>query len=252
MLDNFKKLNKMIQSAIVISIIALIFSFIPNINYFGYILGLIGLFVGLVNILKKNTRNNTLYKKTTWISLALSILAIIISIFTASLTSNDDDDSATNDTSSSISSKPKSKDDNEDSDSKKEDSSDASDKSSEESVDPASYDTGITFDQLARTPKQYTNQKVSFTGSVIQATENGSTTQVLLAVDGDSDNTAMLNINNKKLNGSRILENDLIDIKGISHGTTSYESIMNEEITTPLISVDIINNQGPAPEDYGY
>ncbi len=37
------------------------------------------------------------------------------------------------------------------------------------------YETGITYDNIARTPDEYTGKKVKFTGKVIQLIEGSST-----------------------------------------------------------------------------
>src|SRR5699024_10509101 len=48
------------------------------------------------------------------------------------------------------------------------------------------YDTGITYDQLARTPDDYEGEKVKFSGKVLQVMEgNGSTVQLRMAINDD-------------------------------------------------------------------
>src|SRR5699024_4279095 len=50
------------------------------------------------------------------------------------------------------------------------------------------YDTGITYDQLARTPDDYEGEKVKFSGKVLQVMEgNGSTVQLRMAINDDYD-----------------------------------------------------------------
>ncbi|WP_272875231.1 hypothetical protein [Bhargavaea massiliensis] len=49
------------------------------------------------------------------------------------------------------------------------------------------YDTGITYDQLARTPDDYIGKKVKFSGKVIQVMEGDGTTQIRFAVNEDYD-----------------------------------------------------------------
>src|SRR5699024_3569548 len=47
------------------------------------------------------------------------------------------------------------------------------------------YETGITYDQLARTPDDYDYKKVKFYGKVIQVIEGDDTTEIRFAVDDD-------------------------------------------------------------------
>ncbi|QQE97566.1 hypothetical protein [Leuconostoc citreum] len=117
--------------------------------------------------------------------------------------------------------------------------------------DPDSYKTGITYDQIARTPDDYTSKKVQYTGKVIQVIEDDDTVQIRLAVDGNSDNIILINIDNSLLNGSRVLENDLVTASGISKGTISYKSTLGRKITVPSMEAKIINDQGKAKNDYG-
>lgn len=126
--------------------------------------------------------------------------------------------------------------------------------SSSEAVDkdPNSYKTGITYEQVARTPDDYEGKKVQFTGKVIQVIEDKSETQIRLAVDGDSDNIILVGFDPDILNGSRVLEDDLVTVSGTSVGTVSYKSTMGGKITIPAMAAKIINDQGKASDDYGY
>ncbi len=135
-----------------------------------------------------------------------------------------------------------------------ESSSRAAAMSSSEAVDkdPNSYKTGITYDQVARTPDDYEGKKMQFTGRVIQVIEDKSETQIRLAVDGNSDNIILVGFDPDILNGSRILEDDLVTVSGTSVGTVSYKSTMGGKITIPAMAAKIINDQGKASDDYGY
>lgn len=124
--------------------------------------------------------------------------------------------------------------------------------SESERKDPTTYQTGITYDQLARTPDDYFGKKVSFTGKVLQVMEDDDETQLRLAVDGDYDNVILVDIDEDKLSGTRILEDDLVTVSGFSMGTMSYKSAMAGKITIPSMSTEIINDQGKASDDYGY
>lgn len=118
--------------------------------------------------------------------------------------------------------------------------------------DPNSYKTGITYDQLARTPDDYKGKKIQFTGRVLQVMEDSSETQLRLAVDGNSDNVVLVGFDPDVLNGSRVLEDDLVTASGESYGTVSYKSTLSGKITIPALAAKIINDQGKASDDYGY
>lgn len=118
--------------------------------------------------------------------------------------------------------------------------------------DPNSYNTGITYDQIARSPEDYKGKKMQFTGRVIQVMEDDDETEIRLAVDGNSDNIILVGFNPDILSGSRVLEDDLVTISGESVGTISYKSTMAGKITVPAIAANIINDQGKASDDYGY
>ncbi|MDI6497924.1 hypothetical protein QMA60_06225 [Leuconostoc suionicum] len=129
-------------------------------------------------------------------------------------------------------------------------SREASSKAAEQ--DPAQYKTGITFDQIARTPDDYEGKKIELTGKVLQVMEDDDYTEIRLAVDGDYDNVILVDIDSDIMNGSRILEDDLVTVSGVSDGTTTYESTSGAKITIPAMTAKIVNDQGKASDDYGY
>lgn len=118
--------------------------------------------------------------------------------------------------------------------------------------EPTQYKTGVTFDQIARTPDDYEGEKIEFTGKVLQVMEEDDYTEIRLAVDGDYDNVILVDVDSNIMNGSRILEDDLVTVSGVSDGTTTYESTSGANITIPAMAAKIINNQGKASDDYGY
>lgn len=86
------------------------------------------------------------------------------------------------------------------------------------------YETGITYDQLARTPDDYYGKKVKFSGKVVQVIEgSGDDVQIRLAVNDDYD-TILFGQYSSDIVSSRVLEDDYITIYGMSVGTISYES----------------------------
>lgn len=104
------------------------------------------------------------------------------------------------------------------------------------------YETGITYDQLARTPDNYEDKKVKFYGKVLQVIEgdDSSTVNIRLAVGGDYDNV-LLGVYSSYTVSSRVLEDDYITVYGTSDGLTTYESTMGGDITIPEVQIDKIS-----------
>lgn len=99
------------------------------------------------------------------------------------------------------------------------------------------YETGITFNQLARTPNDFIERKVKFTGEVIQVIDGSDEINLRVAVNGDYDKVVLVYYPSTLL-AKRVLEDDKITLYGISKGLYTYESTMGGEITVPLIQVD--------------
>lgn len=124
--------------------------------------------------------------------------------------------------------------------------------SSTKAFNAADYNTGITYEQLARTPDDYKNQNITLTGKVIQVVEGDDENDLRVAIDGNYDNVAMVAYDPDIMNGSRILENDKITFYAESLGTTTYKSTIGGKITIPVALAKKIDNAGTAPDDYGY
>lgn len=103
------------------------------------------------------------------------------------------------------------------------------------------YDTGITYDQLARTPDKYMGEKVKFKGKVVQVMEGDGTTQIRLAVNDNYDTIVYAEYDSSIVE-SRVLEDDMITIMGVSTGLITYESTMGGNISIPGILIDKIDN----------
>lgn len=110
-----------------------------------------------------------------------------------------------------------------------------------EEAEKVGYDTGITYDQLARTPDDYLyDEKVKFTGKVIQVMEGEDEVDLRIAVGGDYDEV-ILAAYDPSIVSFRVLEDDTITIYGISGGLYTYESTMGGNITVPIIAVEKID-----------
>lgn len=115
----------------------------------------------------------------------------------------------------------------------------AKEKEAAEEKERIGYDTGITYDQLARTPDDYTLEKVKFHGTVVQIMEGDGVTQIRLAVNDDYDQILFAEFDASVVD-SRILEDDSITIRGVSTGLITYESTMGGSISIPGISIEQI------------
>ena len=111
-------------------------------------------------------------------------------------------------------------------------------KAAKEAAEAIAYDTGITFENLARNPLDYKMKKVKFTGKIIQVITGTSSNQYRFAVDSDYDQVILLEIPSNLLKTGNILEDDIITIKGVSQGTIDYKSALGGKITVPAVTVD--------------
>lgn len=109
-----------------------------------------------------------------------------------------------------------------------------------EAEEKLGYETGITYDQLARTPDDYEDSLVKFTGEVIQTLEEEGQVDMRLAVDGEYNNILYCAYESNIVS-SRVLEGDTITIYGTSMGLYSYESTTGVTITIPCVWVDKID-----------
>ena len=99
------------------------------------------------------------------------------------------------------------------------------------------YDTGITYDQLARTPDDYLVKKVKFRGKVVQVMEGDGVTQIRLAVNDNYDTILLGEIKPNALK-ARVLEGDVITVMGLSTGLITYQSTMGASISIPGVYIE--------------
>ncbi|MFC4301979.1 toxin regulator [Cohnella boryungensis] len=102
------------------------------------------------------------------------------------------------------------------------------------------YETGITFKQLARTPDDYEGKKVKFSGKVLQVVEGDSEVNLRVAVNSNYNNVIYVYYPSS-LTKVRVLEDDNVNLYGVSEGLYTYKSTMGGNITIPLIKVEKID-----------
>lgn len=102
----------------------------------------------------------------------------------------------------------------------------------------------ITYDQLARTPDDYTGKNITFAGKVLQVMEDSSSnqTQLRIATSDDYDKVMLIGYDSSILK-SRVLEDDEIRFYGTSIGLITYQSTMGGNITIPAAIVEHIDIQ---------
>ena len=101
------------------------------------------------------------------------------------------------------------------------------------------YKTGITYDQLARTPDDYTGKKVMFKGRVLQVLEGSGSVTLRVATRGNYDDVLLVDYESSIVT-VRVLEDDWITIYGVSNGLYTYESTGGADITIPYVTADQI------------
>lgn len=102
------------------------------------------------------------------------------------------------------------------------------------------YETGITFEDISRSPDKYKGKKVKFTGRVVQLVSEGTYIGSLrMSTSGNYDDVILISYNPSKLD-VRILEDDNITVCGKFSEMYTYETVLGSSRTVPLIYVDII------------
>ena len=97
------------------------------------------------------------------------------------------------------------------------------------------FDTGLTYEQIAREPDAYKNKKVLFNGKILQVVKNDLYTTLRVAVNGNYKNVILV-IYTDSATEKKLLEDDNITIYGIFHEETSYISTSGVKITLPQIN----------------
>lgn len=111
-----------------------------------------------------------------------------------------------------------------------------------EPFNPDSYQWGIEYKSIARTPDTYKGQKLAYRGKVIQVLE-GDPVNLRVAVGGDYNMILFVTFK-KDILSSRVLEDDFITVYGTYMGVYTYESTSGAEITIPWINAAQIEIDG--------
>lgn len=108
-------------------------------------------------------------------------------------------------------------------------------------IDKSEYYTIYGYDTLARYPDDYKGTKVKLIGEVVQTieTEGNDWVNIRLATDNYGKKVFYCVYHKDMING-RLLEEDEVIVYGVAEGLYTYESVMGQQITIPLIYVDAI------------
>lgn len=103
------------------------------------------------------------------------------------------------------------------------------------------YETGLTYEALARNPKENAGKLVTFSGQIIQVVKGSTSTQYRMNVDSDYNQTILIEIASSKLTHGNILEDDTITIRGMFVGEQSYTTVLGATQTIPSVLVDEVD-----------
>lgn len=110
-----------------------------------------------------------------------------------------------------------------------------------EVFNPENY-TSVAYSDLARTPDAYAGEKIVISGKVLQVSESATEIDLRVATDGGYEDVVMVGYDPSLLS-SRILEDDMIDVYGISIGLYTYTSTMGASISVPGLFADQVDLQ---------
>lgn len=99
------------------------------------------------------------------------------------------------------------------------------------------YDTGITWEDMARDSYGRMGEYVTLSGEILQVMNGSGYNQYRMAVYGDYDKVVLIEISTDKLS-SNILEGDYITVKGLSSGNMTYTTVLGAKMTIPSVIVD--------------
>ena len=100
--------------------------------------------------------------------------------------------------------------------------------------------TKKNYDELARNPDPYKGENITFKGKVLQVVERGGGSNIYrVAVDSKSSKVFYVEYD-LPAGASRILEKDVVTLKGEYYGIYTYETTMGSSVSVPaLIATEI-------------
>jgi hypothetical protein len=103
----------------------------------------------------------------------------------------------------------------------------------------------VPYEDLARTPNEFKNKDIKFTGEVFQIEENNRHITLLIHVTpsifGIYVDTIYIDYIRTDSDEKRILEGDLVTVYGKSNGIMTYTSILDKQISVPHVIAKFID-----------
>jgi len=104
--------------------------------------------------------------------------------------------------------------------------------------------SSISYDSLARNPDLYEGARIYFRGYVVQVCSEASSdlyySTYRVATRGHYDNVIYVKIDNYG-SGTRILEDDYIELYGTFDGLFSYKTVMGSQLTIPSMIAEYVS-----------
>ncbi len=100
-----------------------------------------------------------------------------------------------------------------------------------------------TYNEISRNPDNYKGKYAHFKGEIIQSMESGDSYTFRVNVSRTSygwTDTILVSYTKKEASESRLLEDDVVDLYGILGGTYTYETVMGNEMTIPLLYAEYV------------
>lgn len=105
------------------------------------------------------------------------------------------------------------------------------------------YVNTTTFTDYSRRPGVHRNEKICFSGKVLQVVEGSGSSQYRIAIDGNSDSVMYVTLPTSKKD-VRVLEDDQVTVYATFAELLTYESTMGAAITIPSCDAEKMEVQG--------
>lgn len=119
----------------------------------------------------------------------------------------------------------------------------AQEEAAQKAEEAKGYETGITFENISRSPDKYKGKKVKFSGYVLQVIEGYSTNSIRMSTNGRYDDVILVEYKPDIID-VRLLEDDELVVYGTFLSMKSYTTVVNSTVTVPAIKADIISLDG--------
>jgi hypothetical protein len=115
----------------------------------------------------------------------------------------------------------------------------------------------LAYNEVARYPERHLGKAVVFTGKVIQVLNEGNSVLMRVVVTWNPrgwwnyEDVVLLRYRDPLKSDGRILENDIVEFRGVFKGTQNYKAIFGQSIDKPSVAAcDVLVTTNPrAPRD---